>query len=411
MLSGQLGPRPSEDIRRHLRRVVLVWCASQKEKNVIFSPEQQAEFLQRGFSRRSFGRLAVLAGAGASSLSFFNEPALAQLSKVEAPPDAVLINANENPLGPCKEAREAAHRMVEFGGRYRYQEGDKVQKLLAQQEGVKLEYVRIHAGSSGPLHQSVLAFTSPTKSFVTADPGYEAGERAAKFIGAKVVRVPLTKSYAHDVKAMAAVPDAGLIYICNPNNPTGTLTPKSDIEWLVANKPKGAVVMIDEAYTHISTAPFNSELVAADKDVVILRTFSKIYGMAGLRAGAAMARPDLLAKLNGFSQTMMPITGMAAASASLEAKYVVPERRKIIADIRNDVSEFLEKHRFSFVPSTSNCFMVDVKRPGQEIIAAMRTEKIYIGRVWPSWPTYVRVTVGTQEEMNKFKTAFLKVMA
>ena len=378
---------------------------------MILTPEQKADFLQRGFSRRSFGRLAVLAGAGASSLPFFNEPALAQLSRVEAPPDAVLINANENPLGPCPEAREAARRMVDFGGRYRYQEGDKVARLLSEQEGVKLNYVRIHPGSSGPLHQAVLAFTSPSKSFVTGDPGYEAGERAAKFVGAKVVRVPLTKSYAHDVKAMAAVPDAGLIYICNPNNPTGTLTPKSEIEWLVANKPKGAIVMIDEAYTHISGAPFNTDLVALDKDVIVLRTFSKIYGMAGLRAGAAIARPDLLEKMNGFSQTMMPITGMAAASASLESKTVVPERRKIIGDVRNDVSEFMEKHRFTFVPSMSNCFMVDVKRPGHEIIDALRAEKVYIGRVWPSWPTYVRVTVGTQEEMNKFKTAFLKVMA
>ena len=378
---------------------------------MIFSPEQKKDFLERGFSRRTFGRLAVLAGAGASSLPFFNEPALAQLSKVDAPPDAVLINANENPLGPCEEAREACHRMVDFGGRYRYQEGDKVQRLLAEQEGVKLNYVRIHAGSSGPLHQSVLAFTSPAKSFVTADPGYEAGERAAKFIGAKVVRVPLTKDYAHDVRAMAAVPDAGLIYVCNPNNPTGTLTSRADIEWLVANKPKGTVVMIDEAYTHFTNAQFNTDMVAADKDVVILRTFSKIYGMAGLRAGAAIARPDLLARLNGFSQTMMPITGMAAASASLEQKYVVPKRRKIVADVRNDVCGFLEKHRFSFVPSTSNCFMVDVKRPGREVIEALRPEKIYIGRVWPSWPTYVRVTVGTQEEMDKFKAAFLKVMA
>ena len=379
---------------------------------VTLTPEQRMDYLRRGFSRRSFARLAALAGAGASSLPFFNEAALAQgLSRVEAPPDAVMINANENPLGPCKEAREAAHNMVAYGGRYRYGEADKLQRLLAEQEGVKQNYVRVHVGSSAPLHQSVLAFTSPTKAFVTADPGYEAGERAARFIGAKVVRVPLTKNYAHDVKAMAAVPDAGLIYVCNPNNPTGTLTPKADIEWLVANKPKGAVVMIDEAYTHISSAPFNSDLVAADKDVIVLRTFSKIYGMAGLRAGASIARPDLQEKLGGVSQTMMPITGMAAASASLEAKYVVPERRKIIADVREDVFGFLEKHNFKYVPSTSNCFMVEVHRPGHEVFEAMRKENVYIGRVWPSWPTHVRVTVGTQDEMNKFKTAFLKVMA
>ena len=379
--------------------------------NAVLTHYQKDDLLNRGFSRRTFGRIATMLSAGAA-LPFYNEPALAQLSRVEAPPDAVLINANENPLGPCKEAREAVQRMIQYGGRYRFGEADRVRTLLSEQEGLKINYVTIHAGSSGPLHQAVLAFCSPTRPFVTGDPGYEAGGHAANFIGAKAINVPLTKDYAHDVKAMAAASaDAGLIYICNPNNPTGTLTPRSDIDWLVANKPKSAIVMIDEAYTHIAGVPFCTDLVAADKDVVILRTFSKIYGMAGLRAGAIMGRPDLLQKVNGFSQTMMPITGMAAASASLEAKYVVPERRKIIGDVRNDTFEFLDKHNFSFVRSVSNCFMVDVKRPGREIVNAMAQEKVYIGRVWPSWPNHVRVTVGTQDEMNKFKTAFVKVMA
>jgi len=378
----------------------------------ILNEKLQEEFVSRGFSRRNFGRIAAMITAGAA-LPFYNEPALAQLSKVEAPPDAVLINANENPLGPCKEAREAVARMIQYGGRYRYSEGDKVQQILSEQEGVKNSYVRIFAGSSGPLHQAVLAFTSPTKPFVTGDPGYEAGERAARSFGVKVVRVPLLKDkeYAHDVKAMAAVEDAGLIYICNPNNPTGTLTPQSDIEWLVENKPKGSIVMIDEAYTHISGAPFNSQLVAKDKDVVILRTFSKIYGMAGLRAGAAIARPDLLDQVSRFSSTMMPITGMAGASASLEAKYVVPERRKIIGDVREDTFAFMEKHNFSYVRSMSNCFMVDTRRNPRDVIEGLRNEKVFIGRVWPSWPSHVRISIGTQDEMNKFKAAFLKVMA
>jgi len=279
-------------------------------------------------------------------------------------------------------------------------------------EGLKPNYVQPYAGSSAPLHQAVLAFTSPDKPFVTADPGYEAGERAAKFIGAKVIAVPLTKTYAHDVKAMAgASSNAGLIYICNPNNPTGTLTPKEDIEWLVENKPKGSVVMIDEAYIHIAGAPMMSYLVARDKDVVILRTFSKIYGMAGLRAGAAIARPDLLRKLSNYSSGALPITAMAAATASLKAKSVVPERRKIMGDTRNDLMAFLDKHNFKYVPSSSNCIMIEVGRPGGQVQVAMRQEKVYIGRVWKSWPTHVRVTIGTPEEMAKFKTAFLKVMA
>src|SRR5258708_4831121 len=168
--------------------------------------------------------------------------------------------------------------------------------------------------------------------------------------------------------------------------------------------------MIDEADTHIAGAELNSALAAKDKDVVILRTFSKIYGMAGLRAGAAVGRPDPLGKISKVSTTMMPITGMAAASASLEAKYLVPERRKLIGDVREDTLSFMEKHNFSHVKSMSNCFMVDVKRDPRTVIDGMRNEKVFIGRVWPSWPTHVRISIGTQDEMNKFKAAFLKVM-
>src|SRR5712675_1864035 len=215
--------------------------------------DQKKDFVKRGFSRRHFGRLASLIGAGAT-LPFYTESAMAQLSMIKGPmpSDAVKINANENPLGPCPEAADAMYGVIQKGGRYLYEETFGFQETLASQEGLKPSYVHPYAGSSAPLHQAVLAFTSPTKSFVTADPGYEAGERAAKFIGSKVVRVPLTKTYAHDVVAMAkADPNAGLIYVCNPNNPTGTLTSRADIEYLLANKPAGSILLIDEAYIHI----------------------------------------------------------------------------------------------------------------------------------------------------------------
>lgn len=377
----------------------------------ILNEQQKEEVMLRGFTRRSFFRLAAMV-AGAATMPFYDEPAMAQLSKItNAPPGAVMINANENPLGPCTEALEACRSISARGGRYLFGETDKLQAAMAEQEGLGLDSVRIFVGSSPALHQAVLAFTSSTRPLVTADPGYEAGGRAAEFIGSRVIKVPLTSTYAHDVRAMAAASaNTGLIYVCNPNNPTGTLTPKPEIEWLVANKPAGSVVMIDEAYTHIAGAPFNSDLVAQGKDVVVLRTFSKIFGMAGLRAGAAFARPDLLKKLSGWGHTMMPITGMAAATASLQVKDLVPTRRKIIAQVREDTFEFLEKNHYRYIPSVSNCFMVDTGRPGMEVVMAMRKENVFIGRVWPVWPNYVRVTVGTAEEMQKFQVAFKKVM-
>jgi histidinol-phosphate/aromatic aminotransferase/cobyric acid decarboxylase-like protein len=209
----------------------------------------------------------------------------------------------------------------------------------------------------------------------------------------------------------AAHATPGILYICNPNNPTGTITPRKDIEWLVANKPAGSIVLLDEAYLHLSEEPAGSDLIAADKDVIVLRTFSKLYGMAGLRAGAAIGRPDLLAKIQSFGAGALPVTGMVGAHASLKVKSLVPERRAAIRQIREDVFSYLEKNKFKYVPSVSNKFMVDVGRPGQEIVKAMQAEKVYIGRVWPAWPTHVRVSIGTAEEMAKFKAAFSKVMA
>jgi len=294
-----------------------------------------------------------------------------------------------------------------------YQLTDELAKTLAEVEGVKPDYVRPFAGSSAPLHQSVLAFCSPQKSYVAGDPGYEAGGRAAKFIGARAINVPLTKDYAHDVKAMAAAdPSAGLIYLCNPNNPTGSLTSREDMEWLLANKPAGSILVVDEAYIHIADGASSMvDMAAQDKEIIILRTFSKLYGMAGLRAGAAIGRPDLLNKIMPYSAGALPVTAMVGATTSLKVKTLVAERRKIIKDIREDTLSFLDEHHFHYVPSVSNKFMVDVKRPGREVIDLMAQENVYIGRVWPSWPTYVRVTVGSREDMAKFKIAFLKVMA
>jgi histidinol-phosphate aminotransferase len=381
--------------------------------NDLFSPETRRDLIGRGFSRRDFARVATLLTAGAG-LPFYNEATLAQgLSALpNLPPDAVRINANENPMGPCPEAAEAIHKIVSQGGRYLYGETFAFSAALAEVDGLTRDHVMPFAGSSDPLHRAVLAYTGPSKSYVVANPGYEAGERAARFVGAKVVSVPLRKDYAHDVHAMAqADPDAGLIYVCNPNNPTGSITPKEDIEYLVAHKPKGAIVLVDEAYIHLSkNAQPASDLVASDKDVIILRTFSKLYGMAGLRAGAALGRPDLLAKLRSYGAGALPVTGMVGAIASLKAKGLVEDRRAKIGATREETAEWLDKRGYPVLPSEANMLLVDVHRPGREVFQALMKEKVVIGRSWPSMPNHVRISIGTPDEMLKFREAFGRVM-
>src|SRR5271154_2830493 len=386
--------------------------------------------MTQGVSRRSFMRILGAASAAATSLPAF---AAIQQPAAQAPttparrgrmggfpqlgPDAVIISANENPLGPAQSALAAINSTALLGGRYHGDVYDKTIAVFNEQFGLRNDYSALFPGSGGPLDLALMSNIGPNKPLVYGDPSYEQGPRAADTMKAQKFAVPLTPTYAHDVKAMLkAHPSPGAYYIVNPNNPTGTMTPKSDIVWLVNNKPKGSVVIIDEAYHHFSNDESCIDLVAQDKDVIVMRTFSKIYGMAGLRAGFAVARPDIIERFDNVggpsrSLASISITSAAAARASLQDKDLVPLRKKINSDIRSETLEFLTKHGYKIVPgSQGNMFMVDVKRPGKEFQAAMLKENVAIGRTWSAMPNYVRVTVGTKAEMEKFQTAFVKCM-
>jgi len=230
-----------------------------------------------------------------------------------------------------------------------------------------------------------------------------------------VIKVPLADpkgACTHDIHAMlAASPTPGVIYICNPNNPTGTVTSRADIEYAVANAPKGTIVLIDEAYIHLSDAAPSLDFVKDGKDVIVLRTFSKLYGMAGIRMGLAIGRPDLLKKYQYFGMNSLPVTALVAAKVSLLDKELVPTRKKIIGDVRMETLAWLKSNGYTFTPSESNCFMLETGRPGREVMAAMAAKDIYIGRIWPAWPTQVRITVGTRDEMLAFRKAFHEVMS
>jgi histidinol-phosphate aminotransferase len=250
---------------------------------------------------------------------------------------------------------------------------------------------------------------------VMASPGYGSG--ASKEIGNKVVKVALRKDYTHDVEAMIkADPNAGAYYICNPNNPTGTLTPRMDLEYILANKKKDAVLIVDEAYIHFSGRDhMSTDLVKADKDVVVLRTFSKIYGMAGMRAGIAYGRPDLLEQLAKFGRTgNLSVVTMACAAASVKAnETVIPERIAINKKNRDLAFETMDKLGVGYIPSVSNFFMMSVKgMTAEQVYSAFEAKKIMLGGAnrWPEWPNQIRVTVGTYEEMTKFGTVLAQVL-
>jgi histidinol-phosphate aminotransferase len=370
-----------------------------------------------GFSRRNFFRFA----AGASALAtmpILTEAhlALAQRPHFADPNKGIHIDANENPLGPSDAARQAMIDIVPRGGRYLMGMEDDLTSTFAKMEGLDPASVMAFAGSSEPLHYTVLTFTDLHKPLVVADPGYEAPMWAAKIAGAEVLKVPLADpkgAASHDIKAMlAASANPGVIYICNPNNPTGTCTPRQDIEYAVANAPKDAILLIDEAYIHLCDAPRSLDFVKEGKNVIVLRTFSKLYGMAGIRMGFAIGRPDLLKQISthgGFNA--LPITALAAAKTSLLQTDLVTSRRKIIGDVRVDTLAWLKSEGHATTPSESNCFMLETGRPGKEVLAAMAAKDIYIGRIWPAWPTQVRITVGTADEMAAFRSAFSDVMA
>ncbi len=375
-----------------------------------------SSMLPGGISRRNFLRAAA-ASSALAGLPFVTEAHLAHAAIPKfAPSDqGIHIDANENPMGPSEGARKAIAAIIPNGGRYLFDKEISFSEIFAKQQGLDPEMVVAYPGSSEPLHLTVLAFASSTRPLVVADPSYEAPIWAAQAAGAPILKVPLADpkgAATHDIPAMlAASSTPGVLYICNPNNPTGTTTPFEQIEKAIDSVPKGSVVLVDEAYIHFSDAPSCIPLVKQGKNVLVLRTFSKLYGMAGIRMGFIVGRPDLLQKVTPLGgQNPLPITAVAAAKASLLDPELVPTRKKIMDGLREENIAFLRSHGYAVTPSVSNCFMLNVRKPGKQVQAALAAREIYVGRVWPAWPDAVRVTVGTKDEMAAFQNAFVQVM-
>ena len=370
-------------------------------------------------SRRMLMRGAI-AAAGAASAA----PALAQRGRKVALPDdpaamvatltdAVYINSNENPLGPCSAALEALSGLDRLSGRYGMAFAAQLERLLARQNGLKPEEVQVHPGSFMTLRSVALTYSSQARPIAFFEPTFDSG-----FVGKgnKVVTgavpIPLSGDFRGDLRQMlAAAPNAGVYYICNPNNPTGLVTPRADIEWLLANKPAGSVLLIDEAYIHFSDAPSCLDLVAKGADVLVARTFSKIYGLAGLRCGLIAGRQDLLDGMADYGVNITPMPAVVAAEASLLDPKLLPDRKAYNKAVRDDLFAWLDRRGIRYLPSEGSFAMIHVGRPGAAVTAALAAQKIFIGGPRKHMDDWVRVSFGTPAEMQAFKIAFAKVMA
>jgi histidinol-phosphate aminotransferase len=382
----------------------------------LLDREAREELQDRGYSRRQLGRIAMLLGAGAA-VTQLSSGAQAQQS-AKALVGAVRIGSNECWTGPFPEGVHAASAIAAVGNRYEPDnEHAKLAAAVAQVEGITPECILAWPGSSDPLNRAVVTFCSPQKGLVTANPTYEQSWRTAQWLQIKPTRVALTPDYRHDVKAMlAADPNAGLYYICSPNNPTGTLTPIADIEWLLANKPKDSVVLVDEAYIHFAGTQSAAKLACTRNDVIVMRTFSKLFGMAGMRLGLTIAHPDLYKRMmrydGGQVTNMLPMTAVACGTAVLPLAEKIAARRAEMIAVREETLAHVKKRGLKYIPSQANMFMVDwgTGKDPKAMQAAMVAQGVQIGRSWEAYPTMSRVTVGSADDRAKFRSALDTVL-
>jgi histidinol-phosphate aminotransferase len=286
---------------------------------------------------------------------------------------------------------------------------------LAKLHNVAREQILLGNGSGEILKVAAAAFTAAGKKLVVGNPTFEAILAHAQTARATVVKVDLSSDYAHDLPRMlAATSNAGLVYICNPNNPTASITPKDHIRTFLGKSPSKTVVLIDEAYHHyVESNDYESvvPLLTQFPNLIVARTFSKIYGMAGLRCGYCIARPELIKQMHS-QQTWDSVNIMAlvAASASLQDAGQVEQGRLLNGQVKKFVYDELDKSGFKFIPSHANFLMIDLRREVKPIIAAMHERGVQVGRVFPAMPNFMRVTIGTKPQMETFVSAFREVM-
>jgi histidinol-phosphate aminotransferase len=321
----------------------------------------------------------------------------------------ILLYRNENPYGPSEKVLAVMREATAGGHRYPRMEYDVLVDKLAALHKVKREQIVLGCGSGEILCMAAMAFLKPGKKLVEAAPTFPALGKLAGTAGVEVADVPLNKRYEHDLGAMLerARSSAGLVYIANPNNPTGTITPRKDIEAFLSELPSSATVLIDEAYHHFATPGPSYESFLdrpiGDPRVIVARTFSKIYGLAGMRIGYAVATPKVIKHLSaGFPGFSVSVVSARAASAALDDVEHVRFGLKRVAADRQEFMNRVNARMLRAIDSQTNFVMMNPMRSSDEVIEHLRKHNILIGPKYPALDKYIRVSLGVPQEMQEF---------
>ena len=359
-------------------------------------------------NRRQFTQsLGAALGAGAALAPRLHAaPPAPPAPAVEARP--ILLDNNENPYGPSPAARAAITASEAIACRYAdFTEPRMIERLAAFYQ-LPHNQIMLGCGSTEVLCCADRAFLAGGKSAIASRPTFEVVLTLAQAMQADPVTVPETADFRHDLPAMAAAVNAntGLVYVCNPNNPTGTIVSLAELRAFLDRVPARVPVLVDEAYYDFVDDPAYGTVapwLSRYPNLIVARTFSKVYGMAGLRLGYALGSPGMIAALRRHKLPMN--ANQAALAAALacfnDRAHIADQRRRMFA-ARNWLYAELRKDGRRYIPSQGNFVMIDLATDVEPVVAAFRRRNILVGRKFPAMGTWLRITIGTPAEMRAF---------
>ncbi|MFY2562869.1 pyridoxal phosphate-dependent aminotransferase [Corallococcus terminator] len=367
-------------------------------------------------------RRALLAGAAATTAGLALRPQLAQAAAPRRAPreDPIRLFFNENRYGPCEGAQRAIRESLHLSSRYASSDSiAALTRLIAEQEGLTPEHVLVTAGSFEALTLVTAEYVTGGGSVVCARPSFPVVADYAERVGGKAHRVPLDAALTHDLEAMEARvgADTKLVSVCNPNNPTGTVVDPVRLRAFCEAVAPRATVLVDEVYlNYLEPAPGQSmvDLVRAGRNVIITRSFSKIYGLAGMRVGYALAQPPVVKRLSELRMALPNPTALMAALASLQDPLFLARMRKLTAESRKVTTRVLDELGMKYVGGHGNFLWIPLTAKQLDLPVRFAPHGFHLTTT-PNVPisadvSALRLTLGTVEEMRAFGPLLLGML-